>query len=122
MRCQLDSLQWNLDSIGALFASRQSFSGLKAYWWLKLLVISERNRQQSIQLNVKTRSITDRILNLVQRSVRPVVRGKARAVVEFGAKISIPFGSGFASLYLTSWDPYNIADGLVFSLRKSRQE
>ena len=122
MRCRLDSLQWNLDSIGARFASRQSFSGLKAYWWLKLLVISERNRQESIQLNVKTRSITDRILNLVQRSVRPVVRGKARAVVEFGAKISIPFGSGFASLYLTSWDPYNIADGLVFSVRKSRQE
>jgi IS5 family transposase len=122
MRCRLDSLQWKLDSIGARFASRQSFSGLKAYWWLKLLVISERNRQESIQLNVKTRSITDRSLNLVQRSVRPVVRGKARAVVEFGGKISIPCGTGFASLYLTGWDPCNMVEGLVFSVRKSRQE
>jgi hypothetical protein len=49
-------------------------------------LISELHRQQSILLYAKTRSIPDRIVNLVQQQVRPIVRGKARAVVEFGAK------------------------------------
>ena len=34
---------------------------------------------------LKTRSMPNRIVNLVQRQVRPMVRGKARAAVEFGA-------------------------------------
>jgi hypothetical protein len=33
----------------------------------------------------KTHSMPDRIVNLVQRQVRPMVCGKARAAVEFGA-------------------------------------
>jgi IS5 family transposase len=48
-------------------------------------VISEPYRQQSIILYINMPSITDRIVNLVQRQVRPIVRGKARAAVEFGA-------------------------------------
>ncbi|MFN9694897.1 MAG: hypothetical protein ACK550_14060, partial [Synechococcaceae cyanobacterium] len=60
-------------------------SSLKSHWWHKLLVISELHRQQTILLYSKTRSIPDRIVNLVQRQVRPMVRGKARAAVEFGA-------------------------------------
>jgi len=67
-----------------LIASGARLSGLKTHWWHKLLVISELHRQQSILLYAKTRSIPDRIVNLVQRQVRPIVRGKARAAVEFG--------------------------------------
>jgi hypothetical protein len=33
---------------------------------------------------------------LVQRHVRPIVRGMARAAVEFGAKISVSVRNGFA--------------------------
>ena len=64
-------------------------SGLKIHWWHKLLVISELHRHQIILLYSKTRSMSDRIVNLVQQQVRPMVRGKARAAVEFGAKISV---------------------------------
>ena len=85
IRRQLDYLQRNLDAIDALIASGARLSGLKTHWWQKLLVISELHRQQSILLYAKTRSIPDRIVNLVQRQVRPIVRGKARAAVEFGA-------------------------------------
>ena len=80
-----DYLQRNLDDIDALIASDASLSDLKMHWWHKLLVISELHRQQNIWLYAKTRSIPDRIVNLVQRQVRPIVRGKARAAVEFGA-------------------------------------
>jgi len=52
-------------------------------------VISELYRQQSILLYSNTRSITDRIVNLVRQHVRLIARGKARAAFEFGAKISV---------------------------------
>jgi IS5 family transposase len=85
IRRQLDYLQHNLDAIDSLIASGASLPGLTTQWWHKLLVISELYRQQSILLYSKSRSMPDRIVNLVQRHVRPIVRGKARAAVEFGA-------------------------------------
>jgi IS5 family transposase len=60
-------------------------------------VISELHRQQSILMYAKTRSMPNRILNLVQKHIRPTVRGKARAAVEFGAKISVSVRNGFVS-------------------------
>lgn len=122
IRRQLDYLQRNLDAIDALIASRASLSGLKTHWWHKLLVISELHRQQSILLNAKTRSIPDRIVNLVQRQVRPIVRGKARAAVEFGAKISVSVRNGFAFLHRISWDPYNEAADLIPQAKKYKHE
>ena len=97
-------------------------SSLKTHWWRKLLVISELHRQQTILLYSKTRSIPDRIVNLVQRQVRPMVRGKARAAVEFGAKISVSVRNGFAFLHRISWDPYNEAEDLIAQAKKYKQE
>jgi IS5 family transposase len=77
-------------------------SGLKTHWWRKMLVISELHSQQDILLNAKSRSMPVRIVNLVQRHVRPIVRGKARAAVEFGAKISVSVRNGFALLHRIS--------------------
>ncbi len=66
IRRQLDYLQRNLEAIDALIAAGAELSSLKIHWWHKLLVISELQRQQTILLSAKTRSIPDRILNLVQ--------------------------------------------------------
>ncbi len=41
-------------------------------------MISELLRQQSILSYSKTRSMPDRIVNLVQSRIRPMMRGKAR--------------------------------------------
>jgi transposase, IS5 family len=84
IRRQLDYLQRNLDAIDALIAAGAALSGLKTHWWRKLLVISELHRQQSILLYSQTRSMPDRIVNLVQSHIRPIVRGKARAAQERG--------------------------------------
>jgi IS5 family transposase len=121
IRRQLDYLQRNLDAIDALIVSGARLSGLKTHWWHKLLVISELHRQQSILLYAKTRSIPDRIVNLVQRQVRPVVRGKARAAVEFGAKISVSVRNGFAFLHRISWNPYNEAENLIPQAKNYKQ-
>ena len=122
IRRQLDYLQRNLDAIDALIASGASLSALKTHWWHKLLVISELHRQQSILLYSKSRSMPDRIVNLVQRHVRPIVRGKARAAVEFGAKISVSVRNGFAFLHRISWNPYNEAKDLIAQAKKYKQE
>jgi hypothetical protein len=122
IRRQLDYLQRNLDAIDALIASGARLSGLKTHWWQKLLVISELHRQQGILLNAKSRSMPDRIVNLVQRHVRPIVRGKARAAVEFGAKISVSVRNGFAYLHRISWDPYNESEDLIAQANKYKQE
>ncbi|WP_322757307.1 transposase [Synechococcus sp. CBW1107] len=122
IRRQLDYLQRNLDAIDALIASGARLSGLKTHWWHKLLVISELHRQQSILLYAKSRSIPDRIVNLVQRQVRPIVGGKARAAVEFGAKISVSVRNGFAILHRISWDPYNEGEDLIPQAKKYRLE
>jgi hypothetical protein len=122
IRRQLDYLQRNLDAIDALITSGVMLSGLKTHWWHKLLVISELHRQQSIMLYSKTRSMPDRIVNLVQRQVRPMVRGEARAVVEFGAKISVSVRNGFAFLHRINWDPYNEAEDLIPQTKKYKQK
>ena len=122
IRRQLDYLQRNLDAIDALIASGASLSGLKAHWWQKLLVISELHRQQRILLYSKTRSMPDRIVNLIQRHVRPIARGKARAAFEFGAKISVSVRNGFAFLHRISWDPYNESEDLISQAKKYKRE
>jgi hypothetical protein len=122
IRRQLDYLHRSLDAIDALIASGASFSGLKTHWWQKLLVISEPHRQQSNLLSTNTRSISDRIVNLVQRHVRPIVRGKARAACEFGAKISVSVRNGFAFLHRISWNAYNECEDLTPQAKKYKQE
>jgi hypothetical protein len=92
------------------------------HWYRKLLVVSELVRQQRILYHSDSRSIPDRIVSLVQAHIRPIVRGKSRCNVEFGAKISISVtGDGFTFLDRLSFDPYNEGEDLkaqVFAYRR----
>jgi transposase, IS5 family len=51
-----------------------------------------------------------------------IVCGKARAAVEFGAKISVSVRNGVAFLHRISWDPYNEAEALIPQAKKHKQE
>jgi hypothetical protein len=56
-------------------------------------------KKQIILYHADTRSIPDRIICFCQTRIRPIVHGKARCNVEFGAKISISVTSdGFTFL------------------------
>lgn len=68
--------------------------------------------QQTAMYKTKTHSVADRIVNLYQPHVRPIVRGKAGAAVEFGAKVAISLENGFSRIEKLSWDPYNEAGTL----------
>ena len=115
-------MERNLASIDALIACGASLLAAGRYWYQKLLVVSELARQQRILYHSDNRSIPHRIVSLYQAHIRPIVRGKARCNVEFGAKISISVtGDGFTFLDRLSYDPYNEGEDLKAQARAYRR-
>jgi hypothetical protein len=122
IRQQLVHLRRNLASIDALTVCGASLLAAGRYAYQKLLLVSELVRQQNILYHSDSRSIPDRIVSLSQAHVRPIVRGKARCNVEFGAKISISVkGEGFTFLDRLSFDPYNEGEDLKGQARAYRR-
>ena len=70
----------------------------------------------------KTRQhkIEDRIVSIHQPHVRPIVRGKAQAKVEFGAKIHISVIDGITFLDELSWDAFNEGSHMMDYVEKYR--
>ena len=58
--------------------------------------IQELYRQQKLMYETRTHSIDNRIVSISQPHVRPIVRGKAAAETEFGAKIMVSLLNGFS--------------------------
>ena len=55
-----------------------------------------------------THSVENRIVSIQQPYLRPIVRGKVKAPVEFGAKFDLSIDEkGFARIEKLSFDPYN---------------
>ncbi len=77
-----------------------------------LLVISEMYRQQQEMYDQKKHSVKDRIVNIYQPHIRPIVRGKVGKQTEFGAKISASIVDGFTYLDRISFDSYNESEDL----------
>jgi len=65
--------------------------------------------------------IPGRIVSISQPHVRPIVRGKARADVEFGAKIAVSLINGYSFLDRISWDPYHESQDLIGQVEKYKQ-
>ena len=109
IRQQLGFLKRNLTTLRKLSGS-VPLSVLPHQDYRKLLVASEVNRQQGElfrMFGTKNRRIEDRIVSLSKPHVRAIVRGKASANVEFGAKISVSVINGKSYLDRLSWDAYN---------------
>ena len=73
----------------------------------RLVTIKKVYAQQDEMYREKKHKVEDRIVSISQSWVRPIVRGKANAPVEFGAKVSISMVDGFAAIERLSWDAYN---------------
>ena len=64
--------------------------------------------QQKEMFDEKKRRVPDRIVSITQPFVRPIVRGKAKTPVEFGAKYDVSVDeNGHARLEKASFDAYN---------------
>ena len=88
----------------------------------RLCVIKELYKQQKYMYDNKTHKVKDRIVSISQPYIRPIVRGKAKAPVEFGAKLDMSIDEkGFARLEKLSFDPYNEQDVLITAIENYRK-
>lgn len=77
--------------------------------------------QQKYMYENNCHSIPDRIVSLSQPYLRPIVRGKAKAAVEFGAKLDISVCDGWTRLEKVSFDAYNESKNLPEMLERYKQ-
>ena len=63
---------------------------------LKYFFVIQHLLEQQETMYKKSHQVEDRIVSIHQAHVRPIVRGKAKAKTEFGAKINISLLEGYA--------------------------
>lgn len=120
IRKQLSYVKRNLLYIKYL-ESKTSFVSLSKKQYRDLLVCSEVYRQQELMYRKKDHQVEDRIVSISQPHVRPIVRGKAGAAVEFGAKLTISVVAGFTCIEKLSWDNYNEGIDLIEQIEKYKK-
>lgn len=117
---QLACLQRNIKNIHSLLALFEKIP-LRKGQYKYLLVIQTLYDQQRAMHQTKTHSIDNRIVSIHQPHVRPIVRGKSNARVEFGAKIDVSIVNGFAFLEECSWDAYNEGTTLIATVERYKK-
>ncbi|GIM48024.1 hypothetical protein DNHGIG_35730 [Collibacillus ludicampi] len=86
---------------------QSSLALLSKQQYKQLLVIHELYRQQREMYTKRSHRIEDRIVSISQPHVRPIMRGKLKANVEFGAKVAISLVDGYALMEKLQWDNFN---------------
>lgn len=86
-----------------------------------LFVVQTLYDQQKQMYDTKTHSVDHRIVSIHQPHVRPIVRGKAQAKVEFGAKIHLSIIDGISLLDELSWDAFNEGSHMMDYIEKFRK-
>ena len=119
VRKQLGYLGRNIRSIHHLLDSYQRLPfdrrELKYFY-----VIQTLYEQQLTMYQTRRHTIDDRIVSIHQPHVRPVVRGKASAPVEFGSKIHLSVIEGISFLDELSWDAFNEGSHMEVYVEKYR--
>lgn len=124
IRKQLGYLKRNLNHIDNLIDNHGAdLTTLSNYQYRCLVIAHEIYRQQLEMWEQKTNRIADRIVSLSQPWVRPIVRGKLSAKVEFGAKLSISvLKGGYTCLDRLEWNAYNESSDLTGQAEAYREK
>jgi IS5 family transposase len=117
---QLRYLNRNLKSIDKLLDKCSVFP-LDANQQKYLMVLHTLYQQQKKMYDAKEHTVDDRLVSIHQPHVRPIVRGKANAKVEFGAKVHLSLVDGYAFLDELSWDAFNEGSHLAGYVEQYRR-
>jgi hypothetical protein len=120
VRKQLGYLKRNLKSIDKLLDCYPSIP-LSKTDYKHLLVIHTVFEQQKEMFDQEKHRIEHRIVSIHQPHVRPIVRGKSKAKVEFGSKIHISVIDGITFLDELSWDAFNEGSHLMEYVEKFKK-
>ena len=77
--------------------------------------------QQREMYDLRKHQVPNRIVSISQPHVRPIVRGKRSARVEFGAKVAMSLEGGYARIEKLSWDAFNESQTLQDSCERYRE-
>ena len=111
IRCLQADFQTFFDFLGKYSSNLLAcFSRRDCKWLMTAIKMYE---QQKMMFEQNVRSCADRIISIYQPHLRPIVRGKAKAKVEFGAKIGASIVNGYTYVDHLSWDAYNESSDLV---------
>lgn len=113
---QLRYIRRDLKLIADL-ASKSPLSLLDKRQYRNLLVCQEIYRQQLEMYRHRVHKVEDRIVSLHMPFIRPIVRGKASADVEFGAKLAISIVNGFSFMEHLSFDAFHEGNTLIQSIK-----
>ena len=115
VRKQLNYTSRNLSSIDKIVTAQPEgkLRGILSSRDIKLLQVMHTLRdQQKHMLDNHTNRCEDRIVSIYQPHVRPMVRGKKAAPVEFGSKIIVSECDGYFYISHFGWNNYNEAQYL----------
>lgn len=105
---QLNYLIRNLKSIHTLFDQFESIAFPLSHRDQQIFFVIQHIYAQQRQMHKEqTHQCDDRIVNIYQPYVRPMVRGKAKAPVESGARLGVSEFNGYARINTLSWDAYH---------------
>ena len=120
---QLNYLRRNLKHIDTVIEKHPDEweKALTGWQRERLAVIRTLYAQQREMYESSSSRIDDRIVSLSQPWVRPIVRGKQNAPVEFGAKVWMSDIDGFLRIEHLSWDAFNECHTLRNSVEAYRK-
>lgn len=114
---QLNFLRRNIKHINRLLDQYEEIP-LDAHQHKYFFVVQTLYAQQAYMYENKTHSVEHRIVSIHQPHVRPIVRGKTTANVEFGAKIQVSLMDGYAFLEELSWEAFNEGTRLMAAIEQ----
>ena len=120
LRKQLNYLKRNIAHIHFIL-KELGMIPLKKKEYKYLLVIQTLYDQQKKMYDNKTHTVEDRIVSIHQPHVRPIVRGKTNAYVEFGSKIQMSIMNGITFLEELSWDAFNEGTRLLSTVENYKR-
>jgi IS5 family transposase len=120
VRKQLNYLKRNIAHIHFILKELGTIP-LKKREYKYLLVIQTLYDQQKKMYDSNTHTVEDRIVSIHQPHVRPIVRGKTNAYVEFGSKIQMSIMNGITFLEEISWDAFNEGTRLIYTVENYKR-
>jgi len=86
-----------------------------------LATLRKLYEQQLYMYTSRTHKVQDRIVSISQPFIRPIVRGKAKNPVEFGAKLDMSITNGYARIEKISFDAYNESECLIVAVERYKE-
>ncbi len=87
-----------------------------------LNIITILYEQQRYMFENNTHSVPDRIVSISQPHVRPVVRGKAHANTEFGAKLHASLVDGYARILQINFDVFHESEDFEIAIESYKKQ